>query len=274
MTTPGSDTTSLCAYCSDAVPPYQRYICIDCCPSGPGAPWHACSGCAMQREAAADGGALKRRRVDGDGSEPCFTPGHAFAPVLDPQHGGKLRRVRRFVRQYRLAEAPPSLAWIAVRGAQRDVRVAAAAADWASEQQRGKPTQEAALEIGRRHHILSGKWMLLRLTDHNCEAVWAAVARAVYAEGLASLAKITAGPLHPGQTRCICIYTDDFDDREEAMRVHAGLSAGLRAALSGRDWSKRWQIYYKPDIFTHLGLYANCATNPHKIKCTIYSGAL
>lgn len=38
------------------------------------------------------------------------------------------------------------------------------------------------LQIGRRHHILSGKWMLLRLTDHNCEAVWAAVARAVYAE--------------------------------------------------------------------------------------------
>lgn len=34
---------------------------------------------------------------------------------------GKLRRVRRFVRQYRLAEAPPSLAWIAVRGAQRYV---------------------------------------------------------------------------------------------------------------------------------------------------------
>ncbi len=30
------------------------------------------------------------------------------------------------------------------------------------------------------------------------------------------------------------------------MRVHAGLSAGLRAALPGRDWSKRWQIYYKP----------------------------
>lgn len=28
--------------------------------------------------------------------------------------------------------------------------------------------------------------------------------------------------------------------------MHAGLSAGLRAALPGRDWSKRWQIYYKP----------------------------
>ena len=30
------------------------------------------------------------------------------------------------------------------------------------------------------------------------------------------------------------------------MRVHAGLSAALRAALPDRDWSRRpWSIYYK-----------------------------
>ncbi|KAL4437295.1 hypothetical protein ABPG75_004434 [Micractinium tetrahymenae] len=296
MAAQGSDATGRCAYCSDALPPYERYFCTACCPSGPGAPWHACRPCVNQREAAVSGGALKRQCLDGDSSEPCFEAGHAFAPVVGSHQGGwvilepggeagKLRRVRRFVRQYRLPEAPPSLAWIAVRGSgaregppadgrPQQVRVAAAMADWAAEQQRGKPTQEAALEIGRRHHILDGKWMLLGLTDRSSEAIWAAVARAVYAAGLATLAKVTAGPLHPGQSRCICIYTGDFNDSEEAMRVHAGLSAALRAALPQRDWSKRWTIYYKPDIFTYLGLYANRETNPHRLRSTIYSAAL
>lgn len=59
------------------------------------------------------------------------------------------------------------------------------------------------------------------------------------------------------------------------MRVHAGLSAALRAALPTRDWARRpWTIYYKPDILTHLGVYANAPTNPHRIRSTIYSAAL
>jgi len=44
----------------------------------------------------------------------------------------------------------------------------------------------ALLQIGRKHGILSGKWMLLNLQDKSAEPLWAAVARAVYAEVSAS----------------------------------------------------------------------------------------
>lgn len=39
---------------------------------------------------------------------------------------------------------------------------------------------------------------------------------------LATLAKITAGPLQPGQTRVCCVYTPDFNDRRARRLPAAG----------------------------------------------------
>ncbi|EFN53548.1 hypothetical protein CHLNCDRAFT_53713 [Chlorella variabilis] len=60
---------------------------------------------------------------------------------------------------------------------------------------------------------------------------------------------------------------------DDVMRVHAGLSAALRAALPDRgSWLL---ICYKPDIYTTLGIYhARPQTNPWKIKPTIFAKKL
>lgn len=108
------------------------------------------------------------------------------------------------------------------RGTTLQERVADAQADWVRVQQRGRPKQEDVLEvgagcwvlgaaagcclvvlppppasplpqarpstpfvskqIGRLHGITSGKWMLMHQGDRTAEPLWAAVARAVYAE--------------------------------------------------------------------------------------------
>jgi hypothetical protein len=57
------------------------------------------------------------------------------------------------------------------------------------------------------------------------------------------------------------------------MRVHQGLSNALQEALGPRNaW---FIIRYKPDIYTHLGVYYGRAeTNPGRIPATIYSERL
>lgn len=47
----GSSGGSCCSYCFEPLSPFKRYFCLDCCPSGAGAPWHACHACAVQRSA-------------------------------------------------------------------------------------------------------------------------------------------------------------------------------------------------------------------------------
>lgn len=72
-----------CAYCFEPLPPFQRFHCLACCSGmGPGAQWFSCLGCAQQRSASSrQQPPAKRQRRDADSSEPCFEPGHAFAPV-------------------------------------------------------------------------------------------------------------------------------------------------------------------------------------------------
>ena len=56
----------------------------------------------------------------------------------------------------------------------------------------------------------------------------------------------------------ICVYTDDYSDKEEVMRVERELrSMGVADVLN-----------YKPDIYTHFDIYAN---NPYKIKVSLYT---
>ncbi|KAI7836598.1 hypothetical protein COHA_009556 [Chlorella ohadii] len=225
-----------------------------------------------------------RRRREGDSRQPCFDPGHPFAPVYD--HGwltlptgppeGRAERLSRFLADYRpwAADVPDDLAWIAVSsgrpasngsggggGAALDSyeeRCARAEQEW-TRKPAAQRTAAAAQQIGQECGITSGKWMV-RTTPED--------------EGLCASAKISAGPQggRPHQQagqRVICVYTDDFSDKQDAMRVNAGLSAALRAAQPQRA---KWpQITYKPDIYTHLGLYYG---NSDGIKPTIYSKKL
>ncbi|PRW33537.1 UPF0696 C11orf68-like protein [Chlorella sorokiniana] len=159
-----------------------------------------------------------------------------------------------------------------VPAAQQEERWARAEQEWARKPA-AQRTAAAAQQIGKDCGITAGKWMV-RTTPDDEAVVWGAVARAVYVQGLCASAKISAGPQggrahqKEGQ-RVICVYTDDFSDKEDALRVHAGLSAALRAALPQR--AKWATISYKPDIYTNLGLYYG---NADGIKPTIYSKKL
>ena len=56
----------------------------------------------------------------------------------------------------------------------------------------------------------------------------------------------------------ICVYTDNYADADDVMRVERELrSLGINDVL-----------YYKPDIYTYFGIYAN---NPYKIKASVYA---
>jgi len=56
----------------------------------------------------------------------------------------------------------------------------------------------------------------------------------------------------------ICVYTDDYSDKDEIMRVERELrSMGVADVLN-----------YKPDIYTHFDIYAK---NPYKIKVSLYT---
>ena len=58
----------------------------------------------------------------------------------------------------------------------------------------------------------------------------------------------------------ICVYTEDYTDAEDVMRVERELrSLGITEVL-----------FYKPDIYTHLNIYAN---NPYYINASVYSSA-
>lgn len=225
------------------------------------------------------------------------------------------------MRSFLPAQAPPSLAWIAVRSDPAHAAAAAAAqaaeeaaeaaakggrgaalaavassaagaaaassgaahptdnrscaereegamTDWAVHDSMGTCSAVAAQQIGRRWGLLSGKWMVF-VNAASEGAIWPAVAKAVYARGLCHSAKIAAGPVMQrgkGEARrVICIYTNDFSDREDVMGVHRGLKAVLRAAMPEHKWGT---ISYKPDIYTTLGIYY---PNQWKIKPTLYS---
>ena len=59
-------------------------------------------------------------------------------------------------------------------------------------------------------------------------------------------------------THLICVYTDNYADTDEVMRVERQLrSLGITGVLN-----------YKPDIYTHFDIYVN---NQYKIKASVYT---
>ena len=56
----------------------------------------------------------------------------------------------------------------------------------------------------------------------------------------------------------ICVYTENYTDIEDVIRVERELrSLGISEVL-----------FYKPDIYTHLNIYAN---NPYHINASVYT---
>ena len=98
-------------------------------------------------------------------------------------------------------------------------------------------------------NVEEGKWMLfptVETLDHD----WKLVAEGTTRNRLGIGAKVaTAGDDHDPNQRLICIYTRNFDDRNDVKRV---LKQLVKMGLVRED-SQRG-IFYKCDAYSHLGI--------------------
>ncbi|OAA49547.1 DNA polymerase II large subunit-like protein [Metarhizium rileyi] len=112
--------------------------------------------------------------------------------------------------------------------------------------------KQAVVDILRLAHVgkvRSGKWMLF-CPSLEVNQVWGLVAKATAENKLGVAAKVNprARSDDARKDRLICIYTADFQDKSDVGRVLQHLTS---LKLVG---SRRPTIYYKPDIFTYLGI--------------------
>ncbi len=101
-----------------------------------------------------------------------------------------------------------------------------------------------------------GKWLLF-YPEKEIDAIWKKIARAVLKGALGSCEHVkVATALQKKEKYLICVYTPNYLDAVDVMNV--------RKKLREMGFSKT--LYYKPDIYTYLGIYTK---NPH-VKASKY----
>ncbi|KAH8774343.1 hypothetical protein F5883DRAFT_659023 [Diaporthe sp. PMI_573] len=100
------------------------------------------------------------------------------------------------------------------------------------------------LKLAGRLGVTEGKWIIYPSPEHS-NAVWGKVARATANNELGIAAKISPREV-PDRHRLVCVYTRDFNDKDDVARV-------LRR-LKELDLVRQKQICYKTDAFTYLGI--------------------
>ena len=97
----------------------------------------------------------------------------------------------------------------------------------------------------------SGKWLIFA-SQQAVDELWAKIKRAVEEGELDNLAKVAPAcrarkdPRSGEPKQVICVYTHDWADQVEVMRIRLRL----------RDLGVTWRIGYKADADTAMGRYA------------------
>ncbi|KAF2101955.1 DUF1917-domain-containing protein [Rhizodiscina lignyota] len=112
--------------------------------------------------------------------------------------------------------------------------------------------------------VLSGKWML-RPKGNNVPRVWRLVCEAISENRLGPTAKIATNTDRDEDdgVRVICVYTRDFTDMADIKRVAQALDTLGLVPKEGNQ-----SIYYKPDVYTHLGINYDNSVN---LRASLYS---
>ena len=95
---------------------------------------------------------------------------------------------------------------------------------------------------------LPGKWLVF-LDSTKVDMMWFKVGEAVIRGELGLCAKVSTrkqAKIKKKDVYVICIYTDNYLDEADVMKVRDKL----------RELGINWGIYYKPDIYTYLGIYS------------------
>lgn len=112
----------------------------------------------------------------------------------------------------------------------------------------------------------TGKWMLFPVPDY-VNSSWSLVATATANDELGIAAKVATDDGNPNKSRLICVYTENFGNKEDVKRVLGRLHA---IGLCNRNgaFGEGQAIYYKADAYTHLDIMGG---NEWGLKASLYS---
>jgi hypothetical protein len=97
--------------------------------------------------------------------------------------------------------------------------------------------------LAKKSGVLIGKWLIYR-ADTKIDRAWRTVATATFNRRLGISAKASTAASKQKE-HVICVYTDNYLDLTEVMRVRTKL----------RTLGFTEELCYKPDLYTHLGIY-------------------
>jgi len=112
----------------------------------------------------------------------------------------------------------------------------------------GTVTPESLDQISKTHNVITGKWMIFE-DSKKIDMLWGKLVYHLCIELQKGSAKVSTWK--KGERHVICLYADDYTDLEEVN--------GLRKALKAIGVKR--QIGFKPDAYTHLGIYKENAWN-------------
>ncbi|XP_045625560.2 UPF0696 protein C11orf68 homolog [Procambarus clarkii] len=151
------------------------------------------------------------------------------------------------------------VSWICVQGSNvdlsqvPDVKLLEA---WRNIETSGEPINlQVIYDLARTFQDTSGKWLLHVDTGIKVDRIWKNIASGIVEGKLpANSAKVSS---YAGVQHAVCIYNNNFTDEQEVCHLERGIrNIGIKSQLS-----------YKPEIFTHIGLYRH---NNWNIRPTIY----
>lgn len=156
-------------------------------------------------------------------------------------------RLKAFLQRWPPSRTPIDYcAWIAVdRGGQQhrtpniNGLKAAFQSLIASENVSAPEIDRIALENG----VLTGKWMIYS-DSRRIDELWGKVVRMLCLE--LKKGSIKVSPKQEEDSHVICVYVDDYCNASEVDAMREALKAA----------GVFWRIGFKPDVYTHLGIYA------------------
>ncbi|XP_038066017.1 UPF0696 protein C11orf68 homolog [Patiria miniata] len=137
--------------------------------------------------------------------------------------------------------------------------------DWEKLQKSGKPINfDAVTKLAKSYSCLVGIWLLFFDTGDPVDTAWKKIATATAKDELGTHAKVTPyedageGKTLHGTQHAISVYTADFSDKEDVMRLEGIL----------RGMGMKCRMAYKPSVYSKLGLYSQ---NKWRLRPGIYS---
>ena len=112
----------------------------------------------------------------------------------------------------------------------------------------GTVTPETLDQISKAHNVKTGKWMIFE-ESNKIDMLWGKLVYHLCVERQKGFAKVSTWK--KGERHVVCVYAEDYTDLEEVN--------GLRMALKAIGVKR--QIGFKPDAYTHLGIYKENAWN-------------